>query len=67
MLKNNVIRESSSPYNSPILMVTKNDGSVRICVDYRQLDKVSKKSKYHLTNPYSCFEKLSGSYSFTWI
>ena len=29
MLKSNVIRESSSPYNSPILMVTKKDGSIR--------------------------------------
>ena len=65
MLKSNVIRESSSPYNSPILMVTKKDGSIRFCVDYRQLNKVTKKSKYPLTNPYSCFEKLSGSYYFT--
>jgi len=65
MLKSNVIRESSSPYNFPILMVTKKDGSIRFCVDYRQLNKVTKKSKYPLTNPYSCFEKLSGSYYFS--
>ena len=65
MLKQGVIRESSSPYNSPIMMVTKKNGSIRFCVDYRQLNKVTKKSKYPLTNPYSCFEKLHASFYFT--
>ena len=65
MLKQGVIRESSSPYNSPILMVTKKNGPIRFCVDYHQLNKVTKKSKYPLTNPYSCFEKLHASFYFT--
>jgi len=62
MLHQGVIRESSSPYNSPILMVTKKDGSIRFCVDYRQLNKVTKTCKYPLSNPYSCFEKLHNAY-----
>ena len=65
MLQQGVIRESSSPYNSPILMVTKKDGSIRFCVDYRQLNKVTKTCKYPLSNPYSCFEKLHNAYYFT--
>ena len=65
MLEKGVIRESSSPYNSPILMVTKKDGSVKFCIDYRQLNKVTKQSKYPLTNPYSCFEKLHNVFYFT--
>ena len=65
MLQQGIIRESSSPYNSPILMVTKKDGSIRFCVDYRQLNKVTKTCKYPLSNPYSCFEKLHNAYYFT--
>ena len=64
MLKQGVIRESSSPYNSPILMVTKKDGSVRFCVDYRKLNRVTKISTYPLTNPYSCFETLHKAFYF---
>jgi len=65
MLKDNIIRPSSSPYNSPIIMVTKKDGSLRFCVDFRKLNKVTKISKYPLTNPISCFEKLNKAFYFT--
>ena len=54
MLKEGVVRPSSSPYNSPILMVTKKDGSIRFCVDYRKLNKVTKTCKYPLTNVSAC-------------
>lgn len=37
LLSSQVIRESSSPYASPIVLVRKKDGSMRMCVDYRQL------------------------------
>jgi hypothetical protein len=65
MLKDKIIRPSSSPYNSPIVMVTKKDGSLRFCVDFRKLNKVTKISKYPLTNPMSCFEKLNKAFYFT--
>ena len=65
MLKDNVIRPSSSPYNSPIVMVQKKDGSTRFCIDYRKLNKDTKISKCPLTNPVFCFEKLHGSFYFT--
>ena len=41
MLEMNVIRPSSSPYASPLVVVKKRDGSNRVCVDYRKLNKVT--------------------------
>jgi transposase InsO family protein len=39
LLNNGVIRESTSPYSSPIVVVKKKDGSIRMCCDYRALNK----------------------------
>ena len=46
-------------------MVTKKDGSIRFCVDYRKLNKVTKTCKYPLTNVSACYDKLLESYYFT--
>ena len=37
-----VVRPSTSPYTSPILIVKKKDGSNRVCVDFRKLNKITK-------------------------
>ena len=42
------IRESDSPVGAPILFVKKKDGSLRLCVDYRGLNAVTKKDRYPL-------------------
>ena len=48
MKKSNVIRESCSPYAAPVVLVTKKDGTIRICLDYRQLNGVTVKNKFPL-------------------
>ena len=42
------IRTSTSPHGAPILFIKKKDGSLRLCVDYRGLNKISKKDRYPL-------------------
>ena len=41
MLEMGVVRPSTSPYVSPIVMVKKKDGSNRVCVDFRKLNKIT--------------------------
>ncbi|WUR04295.1 endonuclease [Vairimorpha necatrix] len=43
-----VIRNSRSPWNSRVVPVTKPDGSIRLCIDYRELNKITVKDKYPL-------------------
>ena len=48
LLENKFVRPSVSPWGAPVLLVKKKDGSMRLCVDYRQLNKVTIKNKYPL-------------------
>ena len=52
------IRPSSSPWGAPMLLVEKNDGSLRIVVDYRALNEVMIKNKYPLSMINDLFEQL---------
>ena len=49
MLDNNIIRISSSPYAAAIVMTLKKDGSLRLCIDYRWLNKITIKDEKSLT------------------
>ena len=48
MLKSNVIQKSTSPLSSRIVLVKKKDGKLRFCIDYRGLNKLTKKDVYPL-------------------
>ena len=60
MKKSGVIRESESPWSSPIVLVKKKDGSTRFCVDYRRLNEVTVKDAYPLPRIDDCFDTLNG-------
>ena len=48
MLDKGFVRNSVSPWGAPVLFVKKNDGTLRLCIDYMELNKVTVKNKYPL-------------------
>ena len=59
--KMGLIRPSSSPWGCGVLFVKKKDGTDRLCVDYRPLNKKTIKNKYPLPNINELFEQLKGA------
>ena len=55
------IRTSASPWGTPVLLVKKKDGSMRLCIDYRQLNKVTVKNKYPLSRINDLLDQLRGA------
>ena len=58
LLKKGFIRPSISPWGAPVLFVKKNDGSLRIYIDYRRLNQVTIKNKYLLPRIDELFDQL---------
>ncbi|GJV46359.1 putative reverse transcriptase domain-containing protein [Tanacetum coccineum] len=54
-------RPSSSPWGAPVLFVKKKDGSFRMCIDYRELNKLTVKNRYPLPRIDDLFDQLQGS------
>ncbi|CAH1257446.1 GIN1 [Branchiostoma lanceolatum] len=59
------IKESMSPWGAPVVLVNKKDGTKRMCVDYRGLNKVTKKSSWPLPRIDDTIDALSGSKLFS--
>ncbi|GJR54978.1 putative reverse transcriptase domain-containing protein [Tanacetum coccineum] len=55
------IRPSSSPWGASVLFVKKKDGSFRMCIDYRELNKLTVKNRYLLPRIDDLFDQLQGS------
>ena len=64
MLKDGIIEQSTSPWSSPIVLVRKENGTTRFCVDYRKLNNITRKDSYPLPRTDDTMEALQGA---TWF
>jgi hypothetical protein len=67
ILKKRYIRPSVSPWGAPVLFMNKKDGTLRLCIDFRQLNKVTMKNKYPLPRIDDLFNQLKDSKIFSKI
>ncbi|MCO5614429.1 hypothetical protein L7F22_068711 [Adiantum nelumboides] len=67
LVEKGMVRPSSSPFCSPVLLVHKKDGTYRMCVDYRALNKITIKNRFHVPCIEDLFDKLQGSTYFSRI
>ncbi|KAJ4722993.1 Retrotransposon protein, putative, Ty3-gypsy subclass [Melia azedarach] len=65
LLNAGYIQPSKAPYGAPVLFQKKQDGSLRMCVDYRALNKVTVKNKYPVPNVADLFDRLGSACYFT--
>ena len=65
MLEQGIIEESSSPWIAPAVFVPKKSGDLRLCVDYRELNKKTTKDAYPLPLPDEVQNQLAGSTIFS--
>ena len=65
MLEQDIIKVSSSPWSSPVVLVKKKDGTIRFCVDYRKRNAVTRKDSYPLPRIDDALDALSGAKYFT--
>ena len=61
LLDKEFIRPSTSPWGAPVLFVRKKDGSMGMCIDYRELNKVTIKNSYPLPMIDNLLDQLQGA------
>ena len=61
------IRPSVSPWGVPVIFVKKRDGTLRLCIDYHQLNKMTIQNRYPLTHIDYLFDQLRGAMVFSKI
>jgi hypothetical protein len=67
LMQKGSIRPSASPWGAPVLFVKKKDGSMRLCIDYRQLNRAIIRNKYPLPRIDDLFDQLQGAKVFSKI
>jgi len=67
LLDKKFVRPSVSPWGAPVLLVKKKDGNMRLCTDYRQLNKVTVKNRYPLPRIDDLMDQLVGALVFSKI
>lgn len=65
LLDAGLLQPAKSPYGAPLLFQKKQDGSLRMCVDYRALNKVTIRNNYPIPLVADCFDQLSKATVFT--
>ena len=65
MLQRGIVRPSSSPWTSPIVLVKKKEGTYRFCVDYRKINAVTKTAVFPLPRIEDYLDTLAGVQYFT--
>ena len=65
LLDKRFIRPSTLPWGAPVLFVKKKDGGMRLCIDYRELNRVIIKNKYPLPRIDDLFDQLQGAQVFS--
>jgi hypothetical protein len=65
LLEKGLVRPSVSPWGGPVLFAPKKDGCLRMCLDYRALDKLTVKNKCPIPRIDEIFDRLQGAQHFT--
>jgi len=65
LLQKGLIQPSQSPYGAPVIFVQKRDGSLRMCVDYRALNRATVKDKFPLPRIDDLLDRLKGACVFS--
>ncbi|UYV80763.1 hypothetical protein LAZ67_19001657 [Cordylochernes scorpioides] len=65
MIENHIVKPSESLWSYPVILVRKKDGTWRFCVEYRRLNKITKKDAYPLPRIDDALDSLAGSSNFS--
>ena len=65
LLAKGFIKPSTSPYGAPVLFVKKKDGALRMCVDYRGLNRITRKNRHPLPRIDELIDRFRGARYFT--